>query len=296
MKRITFVTTCKGRLHHVQQTLPTLAKIQQADIVFVDYGCPQKSGEWVAQHFPEVQVVNVNDDAGFCLPRARNHGAEKAQTPWLFFIDADMGVKPEMGAWLEKSRMPLNMYRSSLENGVRSPDTWGTFLCHQAMFKKVGGYDEAFRGWGGEDVDLYRRLAEMGVAAAEYPVGLLDPIPHDDLQRVAFQEVKDLGLNHVINETYMAAKNVFLSQMRGKTALPEGRNVELMDAIKKKVRDWDDKGRPEKYKISFKSVTQQWLPKPYSLGVEIDLSLTIQHHPKPEESPELFLKGQTKNS
>lgn len=285
MKKITFITTCKGRLHHVQQTLPTLAKIPQVDIVFVDYGCPQKSGEWVARHFPEVQVVSVTDDAGFCLPRARNLGAEKAQTPWLFFIDADMGVKPELGAWLAQPLLPGTMYRSSLENGIRQVDTWGSFICQQDLFKKVGGYDEAFRGWGGEDIDLYRRLTEMGVSAAEYPVGYLDAISHDDAQRVAFQEVKDMVLNHVINETYMAAKTVFLSQMRGKTALPEGRNVELMEAIKKKVIEWDGKGRPEKYKISFKSITRQWLPKPYSLGIGIELTLTIQHHPKPEESP-----------
>lgn len=285
MKKITFITTCKGRLHHVQQTMPMLAKIHQAEIVFVDYGCPQKSGEWVAQHFPEVQVVSVSDDEGFCLPRARNLGAERAQTPWLFFIDADMGVKPELGAWLEKPRFPLNMYRASLVDGKRSPDTWGTFLCHQAMFKKAGGYDEAFRGWGGEDVDLYRRLGQMGMDTAEYPVDFLEPIPHDDAQRVAFQQLKDLRLNHVVNETYMAAKTVFLSQMRGKTHLPEGRNLELMDAIKKKVIDWDGKGRPENYKISFKSITQQWLPKPYSLGVEIELKLTIEQHELSENAP-----------
>jgi hypothetical protein len=284
MKKITFITTCKGRLHHVQQTLPTLAKIPQVDIVFVDYGCPQKSGEWVTRHFPEVQVVSVTDDAGFCLPRARNLGAEKAQTPWLFFIDADMGVKPELGAWLAQPLLDGTMYRSSLENGIRKADTWGSFICQQDLFKKAGGYDEAFRGWGGEDVDLYRRLIEMGVTAAEYPVGYLDAIPHDDVQRVAFQEVKDMVLNHVINETYMAAKTVFLSQMRGKTALPEGRNVELMEAIKKKVIEWDGKGRPEKYKISFQSITRQWLPKPFSLGIGIELTLTIQHHHPREQA------------
>lgn len=278
MERITFITTCKGRLHHVQQTLPTLTKIERADIVFVDYGCPQKSGEWVAQHFPEVTVVSVTDDEGFCLPRARNLGAEKAQTPWLFFIDADMGVKPEMGDWLDKPRDFLCMYESSMANGTRRTDTWGTFICHQVMFQKAGGYDEAFRGWGGEDVDLYRRLSKMGVETSNYPVDFLIPLSHDDAERVSFHEVKDMTLHHVINETYMAAKSVYMSQLRGKMKMPPNVCLELMKVVKKRVLEWDGKGRPEKYSFSLNSNLKHWLPKPYGLGMGIQLTLSIEQN------------------
>jgi len=70
MHEFAFVTTCKGRLHHLQQTLPLIAAQAPDEIVVVDYGCPQNSGDWVEAHFPGVKVVRTTDDPGFCLPRA----------------------------------------------------------------------------------------------------------------------------------------------------------------------------------------------------------------------------------
>ena len=77
-----FVTTCKGRLDHLKQTLPLMAAVEDARCVVVDYGCPQGSGRWVQEHFPQVQVEFVTDDDEFCLARARNIGAKAVTSPW----------------------------------------------------------------------------------------------------------------------------------------------------------------------------------------------------------------------
>ena len=80
---IAFITTCKGRLKHIQQTLPTMVAENPYEIILVDYGCPQGTGDWAESNYPSVKVVRVNDDPGFCAARARNIGAGHSTAPWL---------------------------------------------------------------------------------------------------------------------------------------------------------------------------------------------------------------------
>ena len=66
---IAFVTTCKGRLHHVRETLPLIAQQAPDEIIVVDYGCPDRVGDWVTANVPQARVVRVDDDPGFSLAR-----------------------------------------------------------------------------------------------------------------------------------------------------------------------------------------------------------------------------------
>jgi hypothetical protein len=47
MTDVAFITTCKGGLHPIQETLPLIAAGSPAEIVVVDYGCPQGMGDWL---------------------------------------------------------------------------------------------------------------------------------------------------------------------------------------------------------------------------------------------------------
>lgn len=51
MPLLTFVTTCRGRLAHLRRSLPTFVAQPDAEVVVVDYDCPERSGEWVEQTF-----------------------------------------------------------------------------------------------------------------------------------------------------------------------------------------------------------------------------------------------------
>jgi glycosyltransferase involved in cell wall biosynthesis len=89
---ICFVVTCKGRLHHLRQTLPALVTQTGAECVVVDYDCPDHAYLWVSEHFPNVRIARVLDAPTFNLSRARNIGAMVAKAPWLCFIDADIAL------------------------------------------------------------------------------------------------------------------------------------------------------------------------------------------------------------
>lgn len=126
---------------------------------------------------------------------ARNNGAEAARAPILVFIDDDVVPEPEMleahlrwydgdepltvlgdclvvrerreslyhlmvWAWWE------DMYRTRALPG-RRPGVRdfcaGNFSLRRADLLRVGGFDTAFRGYGGEDYELGHRLLRNGV-------------------------------------------------------------------------------------------------------------------------------------
>jgi glycosyltransferase involved in cell wall biosynthesis len=176
---LSIVTTCKNRLHHLQHTLPLMLQQTFAEVIVVDYGCGQGTAAWVAQNHPAAKVVKVDDDPGFCLARARNIGAAQAAHPFICFADADTIFKGDVGGWFERTARENTIYRC----GEKIDELVGFAICSKANFQRVGGYDEAIRGWGHEDTDLYERLGMIGVSRSDIPANALDVIRHGNEER-----------------------------------------------------------------------------------------------------------------
>lgn len=200
--KFTYITTCKGRLHHLRQSLPAALASGTAEFIVVDYGCPDGAGRWVREHHPAVTVVTVSDDPGFNAARARNAGAAAARTQWLGFFDADVLLAPGFFARVE-SGVDLGHYYVP-DSG--DPNTWGSCLVERAAFLAAGGYDEAIDNWGGEDNDLYAALALHGVRRGHYPGQLVVPIRHSDAQRNRFHRIKNLDRAVRLGDVYRTIK------------------------------------------------------------------------------------------
>jgi GT2 family glycosyltransferase len=224
---LSFVTSCKSRLAYLKQTLPLLAAQTDAETVVVDYACPQGTRAWVGENLPGVKVVAVDDDPGFCLSRARNLGAAAASAARLCFIDADIKIRAGFVSWLHENFRPGHFYRAS----PRAPDAWGTFACSAEDFHAAGGFDEAMRGWGGEDDDLYLRLENGGCRPAAFPGELVEPIPHHDTERVAHYDMKDRWMHHRANLIYIHAK-IDIARMTGRELTLEERRRLFAEAQK----------------------------------------------------------------
>jgi glycosyltransferase involved in cell wall biosynthesis len=221
MPRVSFITTCMGRLAHLRQTLPTWLVQPDSEVVVVDWSCPQGAGDWVEAAHPAARVVRVPGEAHFHLTRARNAGAAAATGEWLCFIDADVRMDPRFGA--------------EVFPGLGEPARWGadggpkeisgTVLCPRAPFEAIGGYDEAIQDWGSEDVDLYRRLAWLGIPGRSFPGRLLAPIEHGDELRVEHAVLKDKNLGWLVNMFYMEAKSVMMRMHGGELDLATRKGV-----------------------------------------------------------------------
>jgi glycosyltransferase involved in cell wall biosynthesis len=273
---ISVVTTCKGRLHHLKQTLPILVSMSPAEIIVVDYGCPDGTGDWVAKYYPAVVVIRVNDDEGFCAARARNVGAQAARFPWIFFVDADVQVSASLFEWMNFNLDKRFFYRAGKEDGTRKKDTWGSFICSRDIFEEALGYDEVFRGWGGEDDDLYRRLLCMGLVEAEYPGEHVNPIQHDDIERLVFYNIKERDVHHCINWFYIEAKMQLMAIHGQRKQPPLKVRLDIMHKVKTNILAWADGTIETLPSISFTIQKFSWLPEPFKMRKNVSFTLTME--------------------
>jgi|SRR5579863_6234903 len=176
---ISVITTCKNRLQHLQATLPLLVGMPDTEVIVVDYGCDEGSGAWAKAQYGAVTVVDVADDPVFNLARARNIGAKAASAAILCFVDADTFMLADISKWVLENFRPNGFY--VIERARRDLD--GFLLCRREDFERVGGYDEAFRGWGFEDTDLQERLEAVGLERRFIPHNLFSTIEHADSLR-----------------------------------------------------------------------------------------------------------------
>jgi glycosyltransferase involved in cell wall biosynthesis len=187
---LSLITTCKNRLPHLQQTLPLMLRQPRAEVIVVDYGCEQGTAAWVKKHHPEAKLVEVSDDPVFSLARARNIGAKNASHEFLCFVDADVRMHLEFGKWLELNHDPNEFYLYPEKKVV---ELVGFVIVARGHFFKIDGYDEAMRGWGGEDTDLYERLDRAGLSRSSVPQGSISPISHGDELRLLGKDVGSFG-------------------------------------------------------------------------------------------------------
>ena len=122
--QLSYITTCKGRLGHLRQTLPRVASQPGIECIVVDYGCPDGAAAWVEAEFPSVRVVRVIGVEGFNVSHARNVGAQSASAPWLGFFDADVLLAPDFFRQVLPQIAPGHFYRAE---PVR-PQLWGSVI------------------------------------------------------------------------------------------------------------------------------------------------------------------------
>lgn len=243
--KVGFVTVCRGRLHHLKQSLPAIVSECPDEVIVVDHACPQGAGAWVEGAFPDVGVLYIRDELPFVLSRARNVGIEASKADILCLIDADVIVQPGFVSWIRKNARDRVFYRHASEGANRNLETWGTFVAPRALLVEVGLYDEAFDGWGGEDDDIYYRLTISGSIEGEFPFPLVEWISHDDEERLASYEDKRRSNHHLINRLYAAAKRVILAIGGPKADLPLSFRTRLRNDIRSAVLSSEQTGKSE---------------------------------------------------
>ncbi len=226
--QLTYITTCKGRLAHLKQTLPRIVSQPNVSCIVVDYDCPDGTSKWVSANFPQVKIVHVENTAGFHAARARNLGAKLATTPWLSFFDADILLDLQFVSVVLPALKQGHHYRPH----PPSRQTWGSFICARSDYQRVGGYDEIYRGWGTEDDDIYEMLQIRGVKRAAFSASLISEIPHPDEMRTRFHSV-DMVMSHRINQYYKHIKFDAMQLLQG--TLPEHFRRTIYNLVEQRV-------------------------------------------------------------
>jgi glycosyltransferase involved in cell wall biosynthesis len=275
MDGIAFVTVSKGRLQHIKKTLPLLLRQGATEVAVVDYDCPDGTADWVEAHFPTVKIVRATDNQGFCLSRGRNLGAEQTRSEWLVFVDADVETEEGWMEWMEQHLKPGHFYRAEPVGGQRDPNTYGTVICARGDFEAVSGYDEAHRGWGGEDEDLYYNLIRHGVVEDHYPSKFVRAIPHGNEMRAGWQELGGMNEMFLVNHIYHAAKRQLEVLLDQRAILPLEVRCNIMADTRRMMADWlKDSGRDATgFKYVFRSGFQG--TPPYVMRMEMAFTIYV---------------------
>lgn len=176
--RTSFIVTCKGRLSHLKQSLPALVVQKNSETILVDYSCEDGCGDWASTNHPETTIVQVIGEKDFCLSRARNIGAKKSSGDVLCFIDADAIASENLSSHVLEITKVFDY--AGFSGLAEASDLFGFLCVKRDIFEKIGGYDEAFKGWGGEDIDIRFRLKNAGYKFSPIKQTMITSIPHGD--------------------------------------------------------------------------------------------------------------------
>jgi hypothetical protein len=210
--KIVFCTTCKNRTQHLELTLPrNIADnhdYPNCSFVVLDYGSQDHMQEFLASPgfapliaSGRLAVYQHKIAGGFHVSHAKNMAArcgilEGADI--LVTVDADNftgrgfaqfiadrfqeNVKP--GIFLT----PNFPHIHSLPHGPERPERGyaGRLAIRSQDFVKMGGYDEHFNTWHGEDMDMIFRLQRLSYQMRHIHNGFLKAIPHS--AEVRFRE------------------------------------------------------------------------------------------------------------
>lgn len=181
-----------GRLDHLKESLPAFPR----PCVVVDYSCPDNSGDWASRQ-PGVTVVKVPDQTFFHKSRALNLGAAKALemgAEALAFLDADTLVKPGFVTKAQAKAKTCWIAASGNNQLV------GVLVVTREDYLASKGFDEAYRGWGVEDLDMRLRLNLLAKCSFErLPAEVLSSIPHSDALRTKNYTVKSPWVSRALN-------------------------------------------------------------------------------------------------
>jgi len=217
------ITTCKGRLEHLKRTLPRML-VQDAEVIVVDYSCPEGTADFVEREYPQSKVVRVVGEKGFSNWKARNRGAQAASGDVLVFCDADTILAENAVQQLAGSLPPKTFgffTRLATEKFNRS----GTRLAKNQMrgfhvipapaFKALGGYDEVVEGYAaGGDTDLEDRMIRRGLKGHQLGDGIVeDVIEHAAETRFTYHD-DPIALSYAAGLLYRRAKLALLNILR----------------------------------------------------------------------------------
>ena len=204
---VCIITTCKGRLEHLKQSVKNFVENTDADVMVVDCSCPEDSGNIIKSIYPDVIVERIIMDT-WNPSLARNAGAIEAR--WLgykyfVFMDADCLITKPFWDVL-KTTFVENSFTFISPN---CKELIGFIAVPADLFFSVGMYDLDFFKYGHEDIYLRLMLyQECQKYKAITPVGV-STIQHSDELRVKFSAVKEESLISQLNETIMLLYNKF---------------------------------------------------------------------------------------
>lgn len=159
-------------------------------VIFVDNGSTDGSRELVLREYPEVQVISLPENQGFC--GAVNRGIRASDTPYVVLLNNDTEVDP---CFLEMLLKGIRSKKQAFSGAARMLQ-----FHRRDLLDDAGNYYNAC-GWAfargkGKPAEKYSREGRIFSAcggAAVYRRSILEEIGLFDEEHFAYLEDTDLG-------------------------------------------------------------------------------------------------------
>jgi len=153
---VELITPCRNRVEYLRDSLPSwLACPQLLRIIVVDFNSTTPVIDDLGDLRGErVTVVRVEEEPLWRQGRAQNIGLGLAEADLVLKTDADVAtvnIRPYVERMADD---PGIFFKGFSKLGTSS----GLCLAPRRRMRAAGGYHDHMSGWGGDDVDFYRRL------------------------------------------------------------------------------------------------------------------------------------------
>ena len=202
--KIAFVTTCKNRTQHLSETLPAnIDGNPNSKFIVLDYNSQDGLRDYIrtahgrALNAGQLTLYSHTDAPVFRMGHAKNMAARLGMLEGadvLVTLDADnftgAGFEDFIADHLSGPQTflcPDFPRIKSLPHGPLRPARGyaGRLAIRAQDFLKMGGYDETFETWRGEDIDLIARMNRVGFAMKTIDNRYLNAIAHNSEVRFA---------------------------------------------------------------------------------------------------------------
>ena len=210
--KIAFVTTCKGRLCHLRETLPRNlrdnADFKNCVFVVLNYNDRDGLAHYI-QHEHAAEIASgklvyyrTNEPDRFHMANAKNMAhrcAIREGADVLVTLDADNLTGPKFASYIARQfamnyglsfmspdfeALPPRGKRFNQHNPERLGRGFAGRLAIRAQdFIKIGGYNEIFDTWRGEDIDMIARLNRLGLKKTAIEPLYLNALAHSTEMR-----------------------------------------------------------------------------------------------------------------
>lgn len=202
--KISFCTSCMGRLHHLKETLPANLRDAPAstDIEFVllDYNSGDGLEAWIREtRIDEIRSGRVvyyqEREAKFFRPsHARNVSVGLSEGDVVCNLDADNFIGPEFVQKLMSSFSGGNRVVVGFDESVGG--IAGRIALRRTDFDRLRGYDESLVNYGGEDDDLRMRATASGLPLILGHSPESRAIPHSHEERMKNMPMPEVNPGH----------------------------------------------------------------------------------------------------
>ena len=175
---LSIVTVVMNRSHHLRHSAPLVARWpRHAEHLILDWSSRVPVTAADLPDDPRIRLVRVEGEQEWSPGRSFNLAFALARHPLLLRLDGDSWPTDPQ---LELPPLAAGHYRRLPIGGGLT----GLLLIHREDLWAVGGFNERLSGYGFEDKDLDRRLADR-FACELLPEGSFATLPHDHRDRSA---------------------------------------------------------------------------------------------------------------